>query len=276
MIDFINEEKDASPQEKYKEYSTEYFKAKEAFTRSEIYSMKKKLEKAGKSDPDWQLNLNRKFIQRNFLNKENIFYDFEKEKKEEKIINYEFVKNLNLIEPLMIYETYYKSYKILYKIKRKFMIYCFITSAAYYKFFFNYNFLFAHNFTAYLVTNTAFIMLVIYWNLIKFYNKTIVLSAKYDNLDDSVIFQTHRYFLKGGATHKIKVSDIECFKKKVFTLGDYIFVRSKSDKKLLFMLFREAIWHEKEVFENIFNISVDLKEDKKENKDDWKKNEEKI
>lgn len=259
LSDYITDEKLESAQEKYKEINFDYFKQKEIFTRSQVLGVKSKIEKASKADPEWGMNLHRKFLQRNFLKRNNIFYDFEKEPFEDKKINYDFLKNLKLEEPILIYEGFLQSLKPMISAKRHAIAYGLMLPYAYLMFFFNWEFLFSATLSknfGHMITNLVFIGFVSNCHLMRYYNKTLVTQIKYDGKDDSVIFYTHRGFNNGILEVKHKVGDLFAFKSNSFFLRRDIYIKSVKDPNILYIVPVKGIFHEREAFNNIFDINV--------------------
>ena len=259
LSDYISEEISESAQDKYKEINYNYFKQKEIYTRSQIYGVKSQIEKASKADPEWGLNVHRKFLQRNFLKKNNLFYDFEKESFDDQKINYDFLKSLKLDEPILMYECFLPSLKPMISAKRHAVAYAFMLPYAYYMFFFNYDFLFStkspQNY-AHLITNLIFIGLFYNYKLMRYYNKTLVTQIKYNSKNDTVLLYTHRGFNNGALEVEHKVTDLYGFKKTSWINRDYIFIKSKVEDKVLYLVPVKGIYHEKVAFENIFGVNV--------------------
>lgn len=262
LSDYVSEELRESAQEKYKEINFNYFKQKEVFTRAQILGIKSNLEKAAETDPEWAFNMHRKFLQRNFLKKNNIFYDFEKEELDEKKINYEFLKSLKLDEPIILYECFLPNLKPMISAKRHAFCYGLLIPYIYLSFFFNYDFLFSNNYPAYfphLLVNSVFIGFIYNYKLMRYYNKTLVLQIKYNGKEDTVLFYTSKGLKKGTLEVKHKVSDLYGFKKDSIMNDDYVYVKSKTDSKILYLIPSDGIYHEREAFQNIFGLSNDAR-----------------
>lgn len=264
LSDYISEEQRESAQEKYKEINYNYFKQKEVYTRAQIYGVKSKIDKASKEDPEWGTNVHRKFLQRNFLRRNNLFYDFEKESFDDKKINYDFLKSLKLDEPILIYESFLPSLKPMISAKRHTIAYALMLPYAYFMFFFNYDFLFAakvpQNF-AHIMTNAVFIGFVYNYYLMRYYNRALVTQIKYNGKNDSVLFYTHRGFNNGVLEVEHKAADLFGFKKDSWITGDYIYIKSNRESKILYLVPIRGIFHEREAFENIFGMIVDDSEE---------------
>lgn len=260
LEDIILQEREESAQEKYKEINLEYFKQKEIETRSQIYSIKDKLNKASKSDPEWGLNPQRKFLQRNFLKKDNVFYDFNKEELDDKKINYDYIKSLNLSEPITLYESFLTALKPINTVKIHTIIYGLMLPVIYYNFFFNYEFLFSAHFSknfSHILSNAVFLFFLANFKLLQFYNKTLVTQIKYNGIDDTIIFYLFKGFNKNLIENSHKASELYAFRNTSVLIGDFIFFRSKVDKKLLYIAPVQGIYHEQEVFQNIFGLQFD-------------------
>lgn len=256
----LKEEKEETPQEKYKEiFDDTYFQNKEIFTRQQIYSIRRKLRKLSKADPEWGIGLHRKFLQRNFLKRENNFNNADDEIKGRQF-DLNFIQSLKLTEPVAIYESLTHSLSPYRSTKRHFVVYAILLPYLYINFFFNYDFLFSFkagfNF-AYPLLNVTFFLFMLNLKYFNFYKNGLVIQLKYDPQENVLLFYTHKYFRKGVNIKKVRLDDVYAFQKKSFSIGEYIFVKLYSKDSEIFLFSQDGIWHEKELFENIFNFNIE-------------------
>ncbi len=271
LSDYISEEQREGAEEKYKEINYNYFKQKEVYTRAQIYGVKSKINKASAADPEWGTNLHRKFLQRNFLKRNNFLYDLDNKQKlkepfdiDDKKINYNFLKSLKLDEPILIYESFLKSLKPMISAKRHFIAYGLMLPYAYSMFFFNYEFLFSmkmHWNLPHVLTNATFIGFMYNYNLMRYYNRALVTQIKYNGKADSVLLYTHRGFNNGVLEVEHQVADLFGFKKASWITGDYIYIKSRKKPNILYLVPMKGIFHEREAFENIFGLIIDDSEE---------------
>jgi hypothetical protein len=87
-----------------------------------------------------------------------------------------------------------------------------------------------------------------------FYNKTLVTQIKYRGIDDKLIIYTHRGFNKGVMEIEIDIDDFVIIKNNWF-LGNYYYIKGKKNENFLYLIPTKGIFHEKEVFDYLFDAN---------------------